>query len=339
MERDVRDEPGSSRPTTSRAASARRRRPSTSPTSPPRDGARDAAVGSRPAGREHLPVPGQAEGQGRRAQARARQSDVDALIKGTDHERPRPAARRTSPTATWTSRSTPTKRPTRRLARVLAPLPASTTTSFLDCPPSISLVSESVFEAADALLVPIIPATLSARTFEQLRAGSPPPSGARARRCWRSSRWSTAASACTARSWSSLAAEHAAVLRTVDPGGGRRRAHGPAAHGDRAVRAPQPRRPRLRRALARGARTLRARGRGDRAGLSGGPRSGRGELGPQEAPRASRTPDRSAAIGCTVRNATIAAARPIAALIAVIPACMPTENERTTAAPAAWPSA
>src|SRR5205823_6414574 len=39
---------------------------------------------------------------------------------------------------------------------------------FLDCPPSISLVSESVFEAADALLVPIIPATLSARTFAQL---------------------------------------------------------------------------------------------------------------------------------------------------------------------------
>jgi cellulose biosynthesis protein BcsQ len=30
-------------------------------------------------------------------------------------------------------------------------------------------VSESVFEAADALLVPIVPATLSSRTFEQLR--------------------------------------------------------------------------------------------------------------------------------------------------------------------------
>jgi cellulose biosynthesis protein BcsQ len=40
--------------------------------------------------------------------------------------------------------------------------------TFLDCPPSISLVSESVFEAADALLVPIIPATLSSRTLAQL---------------------------------------------------------------------------------------------------------------------------------------------------------------------------
>ena len=39
---------------------------------------------------------------------------------------------------------------------------------FLDCAPSISLVSESVFEAAHALLVPIIPATLSSRTLDQL---------------------------------------------------------------------------------------------------------------------------------------------------------------------------
>ncbi len=60
------------------------------------------------------------------------------------------------------------KRPTSRLARVLAPLQDEYDYIFLDCPPSISLVSESVFEAADALLVPIIPATLSARTFDQL---------------------------------------------------------------------------------------------------------------------------------------------------------------------------
>lgn len=60
------------------------------------------------------------------------------------------------------------KKPTARLARVLAPLQNEYDYVFLDCPPSISLVSESVFEAADALLVPIIPATLSSRTFEQL---------------------------------------------------------------------------------------------------------------------------------------------------------------------------
>jgi chromosome partitioning protein len=60
------------------------------------------------------------------------------------------------------------KQPTGRLARVLAPLADDYDYVFLDCPPSISLVSESVFEAADALLVPIIPATLSSRTFAQL---------------------------------------------------------------------------------------------------------------------------------------------------------------------------
>jgi cellulose biosynthesis protein BcsQ len=41
---------------------------------------------------------------------------------------------------------------------------------FLDCPPSVSLVSENVLRAADVLLVPLIPATLSLRTCAQLTA-------------------------------------------------------------------------------------------------------------------------------------------------------------------------
>ena len=51
---------------------------------------------------------------------------------------------------------------------MLAPLRDDYDYIFLDCPPSISLVSESVFEAADSLLVPLIPAALSMRTFPQL---------------------------------------------------------------------------------------------------------------------------------------------------------------------------
>jgi len=39
----------------------------------------------------------------------------------------------------------------------------------VDCAPSISLVSEGVFRASDLLLVPIVPSTLSVRTFEQLQ--------------------------------------------------------------------------------------------------------------------------------------------------------------------------
>jgi cellulose biosynthesis protein BcsQ len=61
-----------------------------------------------------------------------------------------------------------TKRPTERLAGLLAPLHDHYDLALLDCPPSISLASESVFGAADALLVPVIPATLASRTLTQL---------------------------------------------------------------------------------------------------------------------------------------------------------------------------
>ncbi len=61
-----------------------------------------------------------------------------------------------------------TKRPTERLAALLAALGDEYDVALLDCPPSISLASESVFGAADALLVPVIPTTLSARTLSQL---------------------------------------------------------------------------------------------------------------------------------------------------------------------------
>jgi chromosome partitioning protein len=61
-----------------------------------------------------------------------------------------------------------TKRPTSRLGRVLEPVAPEYDYVFLDCPPSISLVSESVFEAADVLLIPLLPATLSARPLEYI---------------------------------------------------------------------------------------------------------------------------------------------------------------------------
>jgi chromosome partitioning protein len=59
-------------------------------------------------------------------------------------------------------------KPIRRLRKLLAPLGEYYDLAVLDCPPSISLVSESVFDAADVLLVPLIPSTLTVRTFEQL---------------------------------------------------------------------------------------------------------------------------------------------------------------------------
>jgi len=59
-------------------------------------------------------------------------------------------------------------KPAGRIAALLRPLAADYDAAFLDCPPSISLVSENVLHAADVLLVPLIPTTLSLRTLDQL---------------------------------------------------------------------------------------------------------------------------------------------------------------------------
>jgi chromosome partitioning protein len=60
------------------------------------------------------------------------------------------------------------KKPVRKLGSLLAPLGDEYDVVFLDCPPGISLLSESVLHAADMLLVPLIPTTLSVRTLDQL---------------------------------------------------------------------------------------------------------------------------------------------------------------------------
>lgn len=75
-----------------------------------------------------------------------------------------------------------TKDPTQRLARQLLPLRDVYHYIFLDCPPGFSLVTENIFAMADAVLVPVIPTTLSMRTLRQIQAyfdhqpaSSPPP--------------------------------------------------------------------------------------------------------------------------------------------------------------------
>ena len=61
-----------------------------------------------------------------------------------------------------------TKRPVRQIGKILSPLSKEYELLIIDCAPSISLVSESVFRAADVLLVPTIPTHLSLRTLLQL---------------------------------------------------------------------------------------------------------------------------------------------------------------------------
>lgn len=62
------------------------------------------------------------------------------------------------------------KRPTRRLRQLIDSLTGTYDLVVLDCPPSVSLTSESVVDAADLIAVPIVPATLAARSYEQLVA-------------------------------------------------------------------------------------------------------------------------------------------------------------------------
>ncbi|NJN82993.1 MAG: ParA family protein [Caldilineaceae bacterium] len=60
------------------------------------------------------------------------------------------------------------KKPQRQFRRLLKPLASDYDVIFLDCPPSISLVSENIFGAAQVLLIPMIPTTLSLRTYDQI---------------------------------------------------------------------------------------------------------------------------------------------------------------------------
>ena len=57
------------------------------------------------------------------------------------------------------------KRPEKQLRKMLEPLEAYYHTVFIDCPPGLTLTTESMFGAADTLLVPVIPAALSLRTL------------------------------------------------------------------------------------------------------------------------------------------------------------------------------
>lgn len=60
------------------------------------------------------------------------------------------------------------KHPHQQLGRVLKPLEKEYNLIVLDCPPTINILAENIFEAADYLLTPLIPTTLSMRAYEQM---------------------------------------------------------------------------------------------------------------------------------------------------------------------------
>ncbi|MEG3640827.1 ParA family protein [Magnetococcus sp. PR-3] len=60
------------------------------------------------------------------------------------------------------------RKPLEGIKRILKPLRKEYDNIFLDCPPGLTLLSESIFEVADVLLVPLIPTTLSLRAYNRL---------------------------------------------------------------------------------------------------------------------------------------------------------------------------
>jgi cellulose biosynthesis protein BcsQ len=60
------------------------------------------------------------------------------------------------------------KNPQKQLRKVLSPLKKEYDFVFIDCPPNITLVSENIFFAADLIVIPFIPTTLSLLTYNKL---------------------------------------------------------------------------------------------------------------------------------------------------------------------------
>ena len=93
--------------------------------------------------------------------------NVDKNIKGTDYEKldslPSDLSYRKLDIALDNL-----KRSKRRLKGILQPYKKEYDYIFIDCPPNITLIAENIFFAADVLLVPIIPTTLSVLTLEKL---------------------------------------------------------------------------------------------------------------------------------------------------------------------------
>lgn len=61
------------------------------------------------------------------------------------------------------------KKPGQRIRHMLEPLNEKYRWVFIDCPPGMTLLSESIFNASDLVLVPVVPTTLSVRTYHDFR--------------------------------------------------------------------------------------------------------------------------------------------------------------------------
>jgi cellulose biosynthesis protein BcsQ len=95
------------------------------------------------------------------------ESDLEALVTSTDHPNldllPADFSYRRMDVHLHKR-----KKPASRLLKLMRPLQERYACLMLDCAPGMSLVSENVMHAGDALVVPLLPSPLSVRTLEQL---------------------------------------------------------------------------------------------------------------------------------------------------------------------------
>lgn len=61
------------------------------------------------------------------------------------------------------------KQSKKRLSSVLKQLKSEYDFVFIDCPPGLSSLAENIFHAADVVLMPVIPTTLSVRTYHMVK--------------------------------------------------------------------------------------------------------------------------------------------------------------------------
>jgi len=61
------------------------------------------------------------------------------------------------------------KKGQKRLVKIFETLSQRYEVVFLDCPPSISFLSEAIFRSVDCLIMPVIPTVLAQKAFEQVR--------------------------------------------------------------------------------------------------------------------------------------------------------------------------
>lgn len=97
----------------------------------------------------------------------AKKTDLDDVIKGSDfdnlHLLPADFSYRNMDLLLDDS-----GKPRKKLRKLLNSLADDYDYIFLDCPPSVSLMTEAVFCASDVVLLPTIPTILSLRTLEQV---------------------------------------------------------------------------------------------------------------------------------------------------------------------------